>query len=591
MIDRAGTVARGPKPKSAGSKPAAKKPTKARKAPAKPKRAIAKPAEPKDERSHFEAASHAAAAPKPKSVRTHVTLQHVLDTAALPSSKRIEGWRTPEFDKAKAAISKKLEADPNVPLKHLLDIKADIGPTPDKIPALPEAVERIMARNAERKGDIRPVTKLPTDVQDYVIIGSGMAGISAGAILSDANEAGANLKGLVLEGGSVVGGRMRDVDVNGKKAGLGPSWLHGKNNMLRRLADGLGLHRERTFLDREVFIDGRRATKEEEDGLFAEEEKAEDHMTKAALAGQESKGGDAASKFFPKGRWQRVAEAEMGTGDQGMNIGKVDPIDGADFASDQDDFILEGMQEFANRFAKAAHLPVAFNAQVSGAKRGDDGVWTVTLADGRTVKTKQVIYTGSTDALHNIHFGQHLPKAKLETVTDALPMGNFTKFLFTTKEPLNRPDTFRNSWVVDAHTDDHTKKLTEEVQFVVKYGDDPRANIMFADAGTAKALLALPEAQRKHAIEERFSKIAGRPVHVEQLAVTPFAGEKNFRGCYTNLLPGMEGAHTVWAAPVHGLNFAGEAAGTAQNNGSLLAAFTSGVDAAYDVIAATKLKR
>jgi hypothetical protein len=79
-------------------------------------------------------------------------------------------------------------------------------------------------------------------------------------------------------------------------------------------------------------------------------------------------------------------------------------------------------------------------------------------------------------------------------------------------------------------------------------------------------------------------------VHVDALFITPFATEKNFQGCYSNLLPGKEGAHTVWAAPVHGLNFAGEAAGTAQNNASLLAAFTSGIDSAYDVIKATKLR-
>jgi monoamine oxidase len=361
--------------------------------------------------------------------------------------------------------------------------------------------------------------------------------------------------------------------------------------MLRRLADGLGLHRERTFLDREVYVDGHRASKEQQDGLFAEEDKAEDRMMKAALAGQESKGGDPASKFFPKGRWQAVAEAEMGRGDQGMSIGKVDPIDGADFSSNQDDFIQEGMQEFATRFAKAAKLPVAFNAQVESAKRGDDGIWTVKLTDGRSIKTKQVIYTGSTTAMQNIDFGTHLPEAKVAAAKDALPMGNFTKFLFTTKEPLNRPDTFRNSWVVDATTDQKTGKLSEDVQFVVKYGDDPRANIMFADAGVAKELLALPEKERRAAIERRFEKIAGRPVHLDKLAITPFADEKNFRGCYSNLLPGKEGAHTVWAAPVHGLNFAGEAAGTAQNNGSLLAAFTSGVDSAYDVIAATRLKK
>jgi monoamine oxidase len=526
-----------------------------------------------------------AKAPVPARPRA-VTLDDILAIARLPSSKRIPGWRTARFDKAKAFATKVFETNPDAPMKPMLDPKADIGPTLSKIPTLPEALERIGARYRAQnmKSDIRRIDVLPNDVQDYVIIGAGMAGAAAGAGFADANHAGAKLKGLVLEGSDVLGGRARDVDVNGKKAGLGPSWLHGKHNVLRRMADLLGLTRERTYLDREVYVDGRKATPAEADALFKEEERAEDTMLKAALGGKESRA-NAASKFFPPGRWKNVAEAEMGRGDQGMDIGKVDPIDGADFQSNQDDFIKEGMQEFVTRIAKAAELPIAFNAYVKSARRGDDGIWTVKLADGRSVKTKQLIYTGSTSALMNIDFGGALPKAKIESAL-AMPMGNFTKFLFTTKEPLDRPDTFRNSWVVDAVTDPHNHELHEDVQFVVKYGDDPRANIMFADAEVAKHVLALPKDRRRAYVEKQFEKVAGRPVHIETMANTPYASDPLFGGSYTNLLPGMEGAHTIYAAPFHGLNFAGEAAGTAQNNGSLLAAFTSGIDSAYDAIAA-----
>jgi monoamine oxidase len=577
MIDRAGVVTRGPKstPRLKTKRPA-KKPARPRASPPKT------PA--RSERAVFEPATPA------RAVRTDVKLKDVLAVAALPSSQRIEGWRTKHFDVAKASVSRELEADPKRPLHKLLDMRADIGPVLDKIPSLPDSIARVVARYVKggMKSDIREVKKLPTDVQDYVIVGAGLAGTSAGAVFEDANAAGANLKGVVLEGTDRLGGRARDVDIHGMKAGLGASWLHGKYNQLRHLADGLGLHRERTFLDRTVFIDGRRATDKEQDELWDYEEAAEDRMRKASLGGWDRLG--PASKFFPDGKWQHVAMAEMGAGDQGMTTSKVDPIDGAMFSSNQDDFIQEGMEEFVARFARAAQLPVAFNAQVKSARRGDDGIWNVKLTDGRSLRTRQLIYTGSTSALTNIDFGKDLPVAKTQVPKEALPVGNFTKFLFTTKEPLQTPNIFRNSWAVDATTDKETGKLTEEVQFVLKYGGDPRANIMFTDAGTAKALLAMNESERRAAIEKRFSRLAAQPMHVDQIAATPFAQEKNFRGCYTNLLPGMEGSHTVWAAPVHGLNFAGEAAGTAQNNGSLLAAFTSGVDSAYDVINAVKNK-
>lgn len=521
--------------------------------------------------------------------KTNPVLKDVLATAAAPSSQRIAGWRTARYDRAKAALTRKMEREPSTPMKGMLDPKADIGPSPGKIPPLAAAVERTAARlhASGRRLKVRPVRTLPTDTLDYVIVGAGMAGIAAGAVLADAVRAGLTLKGLIIEGSGVVGGRARDITVRGLKAGLGPSWLHGRHNTLRRLADALGLTRERTYLGREVYIDGRRATKQQEAGLFREEERAEAAMARAATNGRESRG-DSAAKFFPRSRWLGVAEAEMGAGDQGMRIRKVDAIDGGDFQSNQDDFIKEGMQEFVTRLANAAELPVSFGSHLKSARRGKDGIWSLSLKDGRTLRTKHVIYTGSTPTLLDVAFSPKLPRMKVEAAK-ALPMGNFTKCLFATKEKLNRPGTFRNSWVVDAETDRKTKRLGERVQFVVKYGGDPRVHIMFAAATVARSLLKLSARARIHYVEKRFEKIAGCPVHIEQMAITPFASEPLIKGSYSNLLPGMEGAHTVYAAPVNGLHFAGEAAGTAQNNASLLAAFTSGIDSAYDVIAALGL--
>jgi predicted NAD/FAD-dependent oxidoreductase len=538
-------------------------------------------------------AAKASAKPRPVAIARRsgrVTMKQILAIAALPSSKRIVGWRTPAFDKQKAFVTQVFETNPSTPLKPLLDLKADIGPELHEIPPLPDALERVGALFAKQRAkmDIERVEHLPTEVLDYVIIGCGMAGAAAGSVIADANRAGAGLKGIVLEGSDVVGGRARDVEIDGKMAGLGPSWLHGRYNMLRRMADLLGLTRQSTHLDRMVFENGTRLSKEKEDGLFSEEERAEDAMLKAANRGAEDPR-HAASKFFPPGRWKGVAMAEMGRGDQGMNIGQVDIEDGARFQSNDDDFIKEGMQEFVTRLAKAAELKVSFNSVLKEADRDANGVWTLKLKDGRTVKTKQVIYTGSTAALSNIDFKDKLPRAKLEAA-HAMPMGNFTKFLFTTKQKFARPDTLRNSWVVNAVTDKSTGKLEEQEQFVVDYEGDHSMNIMFTDAKKAKDAIALGLLGQKKLIGEKFSPIAGEHIDVDQVAHTPFASDPLFGGSYSNLLPGMEGAHTVYAAPFHGFNFAGEAAGTAQNNASLLAAFTSGIDSAYDVIAALLLR-
>jgi len=511
--------------------------------------------------------------------------QHPLNVAALPSSARIKGWRTTRFDEAKTFFSH--EAQAHTSMHAHLDPKADIGPSLERIPELVPAVQRVAERYLAggKKKDIRPVLKLPEGVLDYVIIGAGMAGVSAGAIMADAQHAGVPLRGLVLEGSGRLGGRVRDVEVQGKKVGLGASWIHGKYNTLRLLADALALTRERTYLGREMFVDGRPATPEER----LEYERATQAAQEAVGAAERRGSAGPVAKYVPDGKWKGLVVAENGPGEAGVDGDQVDASEATRFASGRDVFLKEGMQSLVVELAKAAELPVVFNARVDQWAQAQDGSWNVRLTDGRQVRAWQVLYTGSTGALGNIDVQPPLPLWKREAVA-ALPMGNFTKFAFTTEEPYERKHTRRNSWVVNAETHSVTHQIKEDVQFVVKYQGDPRLNIMFAGGRAAERLLAQPKPVLVAWAEGKFSRVAGKVMHIKDIMATPFGQEELLRGSYTAVRPGMAGAHAVYAAPMQGLNFAGEAAGSSQESGSLLAAFHSGVDSAYDIIAALKLK-
>jgi monoamine oxidase len=60
------------------------------------------------------------------------------------------------------------------------------------------------------------------DVYDCIIVGAGIAGLTAAHSLSKSN---ADLKVMLLEGRSRLGGRLKPIDTpSGKKVDLGGMW-------------------------------------------------------------------------------------------------------------------------------------------------------------------------------------------------------------------------------------------------------------------------------------------------------------------------------------------------------------------------------
>ena len=74
---------------------------------------------------------------------------------------------------------------------------------------------------------------------DVLVLGAGVAGLSAASVLATAG-----LDVLVLEGASRVGGRLRSASIGGTTVELGANWIQGTvsgNNPVQALATELGL--------------------------------------------------------------------------------------------------------------------------------------------------------------------------------------------------------------------------------------------------------------------------------------------------------------------------------------------------------------
>jgi monoamine oxidase len=115
---------------------------------------------------------------------------------------------------------------------------------------------------------------------DVIIVGAGLAGLSAGRELEHLNHH----KILILEANDRIGGRGYTVPIGPDKIPIdyGGAWIHGvPTNPLTPMVDSLGFKRESTELDLPYFVNDRRATKEEKE-LFDDAVNEYDHLVEVA---------------------------------------------------------------------------------------------------------------------------------------------------------------------------------------------------------------------------------------------------------------------------------------------------------------------
>jgi monoamine oxidase len=419
-----------------------------------------------------------------------------------------------------------------------------------------------------------------TTEYDVIVVGAGLSGLTTA---KDLIRNGRHV--LVLEASDHVGGRAITDTSFDVPIDLGAAWLHDADyNPLTSAADWAGFHRAPSRLDGPVFIGGHRLT-EPEKKTFADELAGTEHrMEAASRAGRD----EAVATFLPSQPDLRaLIGGNIGPLESGADATQTSSADAAVFKADPDDFLREGIGTFVQRFG--SDVPVQLRSPVTAirySREQGDGVEVETV-DHRKFHGRRAVVTVSTGVLaaHRIAFQPELPEWKWEAVRQ-LPMGVLNKVVLQFNGPILDSES-ASEWVLYMKTDAANADNREVMAFVIK---PLGANIIVGFYGATQARrfeklgdkVAIDYA--KAALTEMYGPKLMTNLRESATKVTHWGQEPWTLGAYSAALPGASKMHAEMARPVADrVFFAGEACGPAEFNGSLPAAFISGLRASRAV--------
>ncbi len=415
---------------------------------------------------------------------------------------------------------------------------------------------------------------------DVIVVGAGLSGLTTA---KDLIRTGRHV--LVLEATDRIGGRAVTDTSFDVPIDLGAAWLHDADyNPLTAAADWAGFHRAPSQLDGPVFI-GRHRLTDKEKKTFEEEIAGTEHrMEEASRAGRD----EAVATFLPdQPDFRALIGGNIGPLESGADATQTSSADAAAFKADPDDFLREGIGAFVARFG--SDVPVQFRSPVAAIRYGreqGDGV-EVETSDHRKYHGRRVVVTVSTGVLaaHRIEFQPELPEWKWEAIRQ-LPMGVLNKVVLPFDGPILESER-ASEWVLYMRTDPAQGDKREVMAFVIK---PLGANIIvgFYGAAQARKFEALGDKAAidyaKAALTEMYGPKLMTGLRDGATKVTHWGREPWTLGAYSAALPGASKMHAEMARPVADrVFFAGEACGPAEFNGSLPAAFISGLQASRAV--------
>ena len=402
---------------------------------------------------------------------------------------------------------------------------------------------------------------------DVVIIGAGAAGVAAGKRLASST-----LRFLVIEARSRLGGRAWTVPtVLGRPIDLGCEWLHSADiNAWSDIAAEEGFTLDKTPPDWASRVAIHRGEAANADWLAARDA-FEEAYDRAALEPEDRP----ASTLLPKsGSWNALLGA-ISTWANGAELELVSIKDHARYANTGINWrVLEGYGTLVASYG--ADLPVSLNTVTSEI---DHRGTVLRIATSRgTVTAKTAIVTVSTNiiAAEALRFTPAVPD-KLATAA-GLPLGIANK-LFLALDGREPAATYR-----------HLVGSLDRVatgNYQIRPHGWPMISCYFGGRLATELERAGTAAMAEFAIDE-LASIYGSDIRrrLRPLASSAWVGDPFARGSYSSALPGHADDRAVFAEPVEArIFFAGEACSRDQF-GTAHAAFTSGVAAAEQAIAA-----
>lgn len=431
-------------------------------------------------------------------------------------------------------------------------------------------------------GVSRPTAR-PTgsvDRYDAIVVGAGLSGLTTAKDLIRAHKS-----VLVLEATDRIGGRAVTDTSFDAPIDLGAAWLHSADdNPLTSAADWAGFHRAPSRLDGPVFIGSHRLTGAEKEAFDVEIAKTEHRMEAASREGRD----EAVATFLPSDPdFRALIGGNIGPLESGAEATQTSSADAVAFKADPDDFLREGIGTFVERFGR--DVPVQLKSPVAEIRygAGAGGDVEVETVDHRKYHGRRAVVTVSTGVLaaHRIGFEPDLPAWKWEAIRQ-LPMGVLNKVVFQFDGPILERE-HASEWVLYMRSNAPDVREREVMAFVIK---PLGANIIvgFYGAQQARRFEALGDKAAieyaEAALTEMYgSKLIGQ-IRAGATKVTHWGQNPWTLGAYSAALPGNSEMHAQMARPVSDrIFFAGEACGPSEFNGSLPAAFVSGLQASRAV--------